>query len=98
MLSYAPIRKDLYYDAFVAYMGRKKRKTVVKYKPKPENVRIFEEALKSFPNCVGTYPDCPEEVDVTQDPCMHCPIYLESPKKKFYLKKMEKIKAKKEES
>ena len=88
------MRKDLYHNVFVAYMGRKRKKAVVKYKRKPENVRIFEEAVKLFPNCVETYPDCPKEIDVFKDPCMHCPIYLESSKKKAYLAKMMKIRVK----
>lgn len=68
-------------------MGRKRRKAVVKYKRKPESVRIFEGAIKDFPECTGTYPDCPEKVDVSQDPCMHCPIFLESKHKASYLRK-----------
>ena len=71
-------------------MGRKRRKAVVKYRKKPETVTIFEKALKEFPECSGTYPDCPEMVDISRDPCMHCPVFLESGKKNSYLKKIEK--------
>ena len=66
-------------------MGRKRRKAVVKYKRKPESVRIFEDATKGFPECTSTYPDCPEEVNTSKDPCMHCPVFLESKHKKSYL-------------
>jgi len=77
-------------------VGRKRRKQVVKYKRKPESVRIFEEATKGFPECTSTYPDCPEEVDTSKDPCMHCPIFLESKHKKSYLNRKKGSGTKKE--
>ena len=70
-------------------MAKRRHKQVIKWKPKPETVKIFEEGVKNFPNCVGTYPDCPESVDVAKEPCSKCPVFLESPKKKRYLRDQE---------
>jgi hypothetical protein len=77
---------------YFSIVGRKRRKQVVKYKRKPENIRIFEKATKEFPECTGTYPDCPEAVDITKDPCMHCPIFLESKHRKSYMNKRKETK------
>jgi hypothetical protein len=67
-------------------MGKRKSTKKVAWKPKSEATQIFENAAGKFPKCTGTYPDeCPEEVNVTKQPCASCPIFIESPNKKRYV-------------
>lgn len=37
----------------------------------------FSKGKKKYPNCKGTFPDCPNEIvpDVVADACRLCPFY-----------------------
>lgn len=70
------------------------RKAMLKYKMSD----IFKEKVKKeYPNCVGTFEDCPKEIANPEDApeqCRKCPLFVES---KYYERyateeKMEKAK------
>ena len=57
------------------------RKAVLKYKMSD----IFKnQVIKEYPNCIGTYEDCPSEIKNPEEPpeqCRKCPLFIES---KYY--------------
>lgn len=45
---------------------------------KSNDEKMLEQAIKrGFPNCKGTYPDCPENPNNELPPCKECPILEE---------------------
>ncbi|MEM5861222.1 MAG: hypothetical protein QXJ20_02410 [Candidatus Aenigmatarchaeota archaeon] len=63
------------------------RRAMLKYKMSD----IFKEKIrKEYPNCVGTFSDCPEAIANPDEPpeqCKKCPIFVES---KYYEKQANK--------
>lgn len=59
------------------------RKAMLKYKMSD----LFKDKIKKeYPNCVGTFEDCPKEIQNPEEPpenCKKCPIFVES---KYYEK------------
>ncbi len=59
-------------------MTKKSRRQVAKTAPKwLREQKAFESRTGKFPNCRGTFPDCPETIDVNNPPeqCKKCPKY-----------------------
>lgn len=59
-------------------MTRKMQKKVARRKTESE--LAWEKIKKKYPNCVGSYPDCPGEIEDKNNPpteCVICPVYME---------------------
>ncbi|MGB9749086.1 MAG: hypothetical protein ACP5OZ_04365 [Candidatus Woesearchaeota archaeon] len=59
-------------------MTRKSRRAQLKVTPRwLREQKTFESRTGKFPNCKGTYPDCPESIDQNNPPeqCRKCPKY-----------------------
>ncbi len=57
-------------------------------KPKSEAEKLWDKIKYSFPDCQGTYPECPnDKIDISNPPleCKTCPIYFEYKKRKGLL-------------
>lgn len=49
-----------------------------KHTLRSEEFRILKKAIQSgFPNCKGTYPDCPEKPSKDNSTCRACPVLEE---------------------
>ncbi len=45
---------------------------------KSSEEKAIEQAVKlGFPNCKGTYPDCPDEPTIENKKCLACPVFEE---------------------
>ncbi|MEE8400803.1 MAG: hypothetical protein V3R86_01440 [Candidatus Hydrothermarchaeaceae archaeon] len=59
-------------------MTRKQQKKPPKRKSEAE--KLWLKIKGKYPNCTGSYPECPKEVGDKNKPdneCRHCPVYLE---------------------
>jgi len=59
-------------------MVRKIKKKLPRKKSEAEIA--WEKIRKSYPNCIGSYPECPPSIEDKNNPpqeCKLCPVYLE---------------------
>lgn len=59
-------------------MTRKHRKKLPRRKTESE--RAWEKIKGKYPNCSGSYPECPESIEDRGNPpgeCRLCPVFLE---------------------
>ncbi len=59
-------------------MARKQRKRLPKKKSEAEIA--WEKIRRKYPNCTGSYPECPEKIEDRHSPpaeCLTCPVYAE---------------------
>ncbi len=59
-------------------MPKKYKKKLPRRKTEAE--RLWEKISGSYPNCVGSYPECPEKIEDKDNPpsdCIICPVYIE---------------------
>ncbi len=60
------------------FMGKKSKRQVRKVTPRWLREQKLFEHSKKYPNCVGTYPDCPDKIEDPNNPpeqCKKCPMY-----------------------
>lgn len=59
-------------------MARKQQKKMPKRKSEAEVA--WEKIRRKYPNCTGSYPECPEKIEDKNAPpmeCVTCPVYAE---------------------
>jgi hypothetical protein len=59
-------------------MARKQQKKIPRRKSESE--RQWEKIRNKYPNCTGSYPECPPIIEEKKNPpgeCRLCPVYLE---------------------
>ncbi|GCC10526.1 MAG TPA: hypothetical protein ENI78_00310 [Euryarchaeota archaeon] len=59
-------------------MARKKQKKIARRKTEAEIA--WDKIRRSYPNCVGSYPECPKAIEDKYKPpeeCLTCPVYAE---------------------
>ncbi len=63
-------------------MVRKIKKKIPRRKSEAE--LAWEKIKNKYPNCIGSYPECPPKIEDKRNPpkeCKLCPVYLEWKKK-----------------
>jgi hypothetical protein len=59
-------------------LTRKQQKKIARRKTEAE--RQWEKIRRKYPNCSGSYPECPPEIEDKNNPpgeCRLCPVYFE---------------------
>ena len=62
----------------VKQMTRKQKKKVPR--KKTENELLWLKIKNKYPNCIGSYPECPPAIPEKASPpdeCRPCPVYIE---------------------